>query len=171
MAVKRYAGDRFICLSSDTKPNAVDGAYLIESDTLVSFLRVSSVWVTITSASVSTASASSDGESTTTSTTAINKLTMSFTPTFTGTYSINWTAEIANSASNAITYMQILQGTTALGGTYIARATAADVYAPFTSFKPVTLTGGTTYTFYINYYRGSSTAKIKNARIAIWRVT
>lgn len=171
MAVKRYAGDRYTCLSSDTKPIATDGSLLTETDTLISFLRVGGAWVTLTSVSVSTASGSSDGESTTTSATPINKLTMLFTPTFSGTYSINWTAELANSAANKPTYMEVLLDTTALSGTYTARATAADVYAPFTAFKHISLVGGTTYTFYINYYRGSSTAKIRNARMAIWKVT
>lgn len=46
MAIKRYAGDKLVGLSTDTKPtNIPDGATFYESDTLRIFLKVSGQWV------------------------------------------------------------------------------------------------------------------------------
>lgn len=45
MAIKRYAGDKFVGLSADIKPtNVPDGADFYETDTNKSFLKVSGVW-------------------------------------------------------------------------------------------------------------------------------
>lgn len=45
MAIIRYAGDRFVGLSTDVKPtNVKDGARFDESDTLSSYQLISSVW-------------------------------------------------------------------------------------------------------------------------------
>lgn len=38
MAVTRYAGDRYTCLSTDSKPSGTDGAFLIELDLKRSFI-------------------------------------------------------------------------------------------------------------------------------------
>jgi hypothetical protein len=41
MTIKRYAGDRFVGLSTDPKPeNVPDGAEFFESDTLNFFIKV-----------------------------------------------------------------------------------------------------------------------------------
>lgn len=45
MAITKYAGDRYVGLSSDTKPtNVLDGAIFTETDTLKIFLLVSGSW-------------------------------------------------------------------------------------------------------------------------------
>lgn len=45
MTVQKYAGDRYVGLSTDTKPtNVIDGASFFESDTLKIFLLVSGSW-------------------------------------------------------------------------------------------------------------------------------
>lgn len=45
MSVKAYVGDKFTCLSTDTKPTNVDsGANLFELDTLKHFLKVGEDW-------------------------------------------------------------------------------------------------------------------------------
>jgi hypothetical protein len=45
MTIKRYAGDKLVGLSSDTKPtNIPDGATFYETDTLTPFLLVSGAW-------------------------------------------------------------------------------------------------------------------------------
>ena len=45
MTIKRYAGDKLVGLSSDTKPtNIPDGATFYETDTLTPFLLVSGSW-------------------------------------------------------------------------------------------------------------------------------
>lgn len=45
MTIKRYAGDKLVGLSSDTKPtNIPDGATFYETDTLTPFLLVNGVW-------------------------------------------------------------------------------------------------------------------------------
>jgi hypothetical protein len=45
MAITKYAGDRYVGLSSDTKPtNVLDGAVFFESDTLKIYLLVSGIW-------------------------------------------------------------------------------------------------------------------------------
>ena len=45
MAITKYAGDRYVGLSSDTKPtNVSDGAIFTEIDTLEIFLLVSGSW-------------------------------------------------------------------------------------------------------------------------------
>jgi hypothetical protein len=45
MAIKRYVGDKFVGLSSDTKPlNVPDGATFYETDTLIIYLKVSGAW-------------------------------------------------------------------------------------------------------------------------------
>lgn len=45
MTIKRYVGDKFVGLSSDTKPTAVpDGAIFYETDTLSSYIKQSNVW-------------------------------------------------------------------------------------------------------------------------------
>ena len=52
MSVTRYAGDRFVGLSTDTKPNNVaDGAIFYTTDTLKVYLKVSGAWVEETSPS------------------------------------------------------------------------------------------------------------------------
>lgn len=59
--VRRYAGDRFTCLSTDTKPlDVTDGALLHVLDTRYSYLKVSGAWVE-TSASWSGAGTGSTG--------------------------------------------------------------------------------------------------------------
>jgi hypothetical protein len=45
MAITRYAGDRLVGLSSDSKPTTIpDGATFFETDTLNEFLKVSGSW-------------------------------------------------------------------------------------------------------------------------------
>ena len=46
MAIKKYAGDKLVGLSSDTKPsNIPDGATFYESDTYRSFIRTGGSWI------------------------------------------------------------------------------------------------------------------------------
>jgi len=48
MAIKRYAGDRFVGLSTDTKPtNVPDGATFWESDTLRLYIKYNNEWLPI----------------------------------------------------------------------------------------------------------------------------
>lgn len=45
MTVQKYSGDRYVGLSTDTKPtNVIDGAIFTETDTLKIFLLVSGSW-------------------------------------------------------------------------------------------------------------------------------
>ena len=44
MAIKRYAGDRFVGLDSDSKPTLPDGAKFTETNTLKEFILVGGVW-------------------------------------------------------------------------------------------------------------------------------
>jgi hypothetical protein len=45
-SIRRYAGDRFTCLSTDTKPlDVTDGALLHVLDTRYSYLKVSGAWI------------------------------------------------------------------------------------------------------------------------------
>jgi hypothetical protein len=49
MAIRRYAGDKITCLSSDIKPlDIMDGATAYETDTLIEYLKVNGVWHPIT---------------------------------------------------------------------------------------------------------------------------
>ena len=50
MPIKRYAGDKFTGLSSDTKPTAVpDGATFYETDTLKTYVLSSAAWIPLNS--------------------------------------------------------------------------------------------------------------------------
>jgi len=56
MAIKRYAGDKFTGLSSDTKPtNVPDGATFYELDTKKTYVRYSSTWTETASTTASAA--------------------------------------------------------------------------------------------------------------------
>ena len=49
MAIKKYSSDRFVCLSTDSKPTILvpDGALLHESDTLTGYLKVNGSWLNV----------------------------------------------------------------------------------------------------------------------------
>jgi len=56
MAIKRYSSDRFVGLSTDSKPTALvpDGALFHESDTLFTFLKVNDSWELTTASGYAT---------------------------------------------------------------------------------------------------------------------
>lgn len=59
MAVKKYAGDKFVGLSTDTKPlNVADGATFFEYDTHKLFNKIAGVWVWIPASGVAYSNAS-----------------------------------------------------------------------------------------------------------------
>jgi len=69
MTIKRYAGDKLVGLSSDTKPtNIPDGATFYESDTLTSFLLEGGSWSAISASYINplTQSVNIDGDLTVT---------------------------------------------------------------------------------------------------------
>lgn len=54
MAIVRYAGDRYVGLSTDVKPtNVLDGAEFIETDTNNIYLKKSTGWVQVSPVYVS----------------------------------------------------------------------------------------------------------------------
>ena len=58
MAIKKYSSDRFVCLSTDSKPTILvpDGALLHESDTLTGYLKVNGSWLNVTASGYATQS-------------------------------------------------------------------------------------------------------------------
>jgi hypothetical protein len=112
----------------------------------------------------------SNGTSSTTSATNQTKTTLTFTPSITGSYFIQFTCELSNSTNNAISYCTFYQGATILGGEIGFKVNVVDTFQSSATFMIVSLTGGTSYTFTIQYRAGSGTANIRNARIMSWRV-
>ncbi|MBI4329816.1 MAG: hypothetical protein HY673_00875 [Chloroflexi bacterium] len=114
----------------------------------------------------------SNDPSTTTSVLFQDKTTLTFTPRGSGSkyYLVIAGALIANSSASYVTGAQLLQTTptpTTLAITHY-QPNMANYYVPFAAQKIVTLSGGTSYTFKIQYYtsNGSGTAAIQKARIA-----
>lgn len=111
--------------------------------------------------------AESEGESTTTSGTLQTKLTLT-TPNLTnGTYRIGYCFEISNGSNGVLSEVQVKVGATVIS---LSTFEADDDYHPHGGFKNMTVSGVTSITI---KYRDitSGTAKIRNARLEIWRVS
>jgi hypothetical protein len=115
---------------------------------------------------------SSDGVTNTTSGTYTQKLSLSFTPTVTGTYLLSWSAEVTNSTKNNTTYVQVQQNdTTTLAGEIAGYILTAEAYIPFSGIAILSLTASTVYNFDMDLRRDAATGRIRNARLSLVRLT
>jgi|GEM_PF-3590980 len=118
----------------------------------------------------------SDDESTTTSTSFIDKVTLGpFTPISSDNYLIIASAFVTNSGTY-MTDVQLVDGAgTVYGGENFQPrdANGVNMYYAFTTHEVLSLTGGASYTFKIQYKTSDAagTAKIKNARILARKIT
>jgi hypothetical protein len=112
-----------------------------------------------------------DDPTTTTSTTNQTRLTLNFTPSVTGNYLVNYSAEIGNTVSGRTTGISFFRDSTLIAGEQLYDAGVNYYIAAATGSKVESLIGGTLYVYTIKYRAIQSTATIQNARLQIWRVT
>jgi hypothetical protein len=113
----------------------------------------------------------SEGITSTTSTTYINKLTLIFTPQFTGKYSLNWILELCgNSASDNFRYRVRDISVNFVEGRCMNNVSYANGgWKSFAGFKQLNLIKNISYTFYIDFCRATGTSNIRNVRLKINR--
>lgn len=111
--------------------------------------------------------ASSDAESTTTATSLQTKLTLTTTSLPSATYMLNYSFEVSNGANSILTTVEIQEGATVEAQTTFE---ADNDYHSLSGFVIRSWSGVKTLT--IKYMTASGgTAKIRRARLALWRVS
>lgn len=117
--------------------------------------------------------AESLAESTTTSSTPIQKLRMTTTSLPAGDYYVSWSADVGNTTSDREFNAQFEEDDTTMLSHLDIKvkegAAGAGPEIPFSGHAIRTLSG--VHTFDIDFWAGTATAKITNARIVLWRVS
>ncbi len=159
--------------SFPTDPIACQGFHRTDLDKLYFRNTANDAWIEETSTfGCEYQSAVSEEESDTTDTDYSGneklKLTTSSLPA--GDYRIGWSMELANSNKDRCTMAQVeLDDTTVLGETCKPKVQNNNEYVGYSGHKEVTLTAAV-HTIDIDFKALSDTAKIRRARLEIWRV-
>jgi hypothetical protein len=116
-------------------------------------------------------SSSDDSESSTTSGNYVNKLSVTYTPNFSGYVSVFWSCEVTNSKSGNLILVQVSETLTSTTINQVATTSPSTTYfIPLAGKKEdFQVTPDTTYTFVLSYAAGSNTAKIRRARLFLMR--
>ena len=158
--------------------------FVIEDSAATNAKKKTTMGDIITSHHNSTTGSSDAVGAGTTSTTMQNKLAVSFTPAFTATYILHWSAELscASNGSGDGVRIQVREGGTPAapttryaGGTDTSfRLSVVNNYLPVSGIVLLSLTASTAYSFNIDYCSVSGgagqTAYCRNARIFIRKV-
>lgn len=120
------------------------------------------------------ANAFSEGISSTTSTTYQEKLTLNYTPDFTGDYLVLWSAATASDSANKPIQIRVQVDDTTTINESTWGANFTNEYSNNTGMTVTTLTGGVTYKFDLDFRltttSGTPTGFIRRARIMLIRL-